>query len=109
MHRQIINVPVFLLVDHINGNGLDNRKANLRPATHSQNVRNRPKARYASPRSKYKGVTWHKRKRKWNTRIRVKGRTIPLGYFDNELHAAKAYDHAARKYHGDFASLNFSE
>jgi hypothetical protein len=105
MHRQILNIPDFLLVDHINHNGLDNRKANLRPATHSQNTCNTPK--YKRSRSKYKGVTWHKAKRKWNARIRVNRRTISLGYFQNEIAAANAYDHAAKKYHRQFAVINF--
>ncbi|MHC4500757.1 MAG: HNH endonuclease [Planctomycetota bacterium] len=105
MHRQIINVPDNLFVDHINGNGLDNRKANLRPATHSQNACNIPK--YKTSRSTYKGVTWHKPKQKWNARIRINRNTISLGYFHNETDAAREYDNAARKYHGQFASLNF--
>jgi hypothetical protein len=104
MHRQILNVPHFLLVDHINGNGLDNRKTNLRPATHSQNTCNTPK--YKRSRSKYKGVTWHKPKRKWNARIRIRGRTMSLGYFNDEIDAALAYDKAAKVYHRDFAVLN---
>jgi hypothetical protein len=104
MHRQILNVPHNLLVDHINHNPLDNRKANLRPATHSQNTCNTPK--YRRSRSRYKGVTWHKPKQKWNARIRKNRRTISLGYFNNEIDAAKAYDRAAKKYHGDFAVLN---
>jgi len=107
MHRQILNVPDSLLIDHINRNGLDNRKANLRPATYSQNVCNRPKSRYAPSRSKYKGLTWHKRKSKWHVRIRVEGRTISLGYFRDQIQAARAYDAAAREHHKDFAVLNF--
>jgi hypothetical protein len=105
MHRQIINVPDHLLVDHINHNALDNREANLRPATHSQNTCNTPK--YKPSRSKYKGVTWHKRKDKWQARIRINRKTIHLGYFNSQIKAAKARDQAARKYHRQFAILNF--
>ncbi len=105
MHRHILNVPDNLLVDHINGNGLDNRRANLRPATHSQNTCNIGK--YQLSRSRYKGVTWHKARRRWNARIRSNRRTISLGYFDNELDAAKAYDVAAREHHRQFARPNF--
>jgi len=105
MHRSILNVPDSLVVDHINGNGLDNRKANLRPATRSQNACNIPK--YKPSRSKYKGLTWHKARRKWNARIRKNGKTYSLGYFDSQIPAAKAYDTAAKKLHKNFAKLNF--
>ena len=59
--------------------------------------------------SKYKGVHWHKNHRKWLARITFEKNTIHLGYFRNEIEAAKAYDEAAKKYHGEFASLNFPE
>ena len=108
MHREILNAPPHLQCDHINHNGLDNRKANLRPATPIQNVWNRRKFRRPS-RSKYKGVDWAKDMRRWRARIRFKGKRIYLGSFEEEIDAAKAYDRAARKYHAEFASLNFPE
>jgi len=106
MHRQIMNVPPHILIDHVNHNGLDNRKANLRLATRAQNNRNARKVR-GKCYSKFKGLTWHKQQKKWHVRIMLNRKSIWLGYFDNEILAAKAYDNAAKKYHGDFAALNF--
>jgi len=99
-----------LVADHINRNGLDNRKANLRPATYAQNILNR-KYNFKTKRSpsKYKGVTWHKHTNKWLAQICYNRKRKSIGYFDNEITAAKAYDEAAKKYHKDFASLNFCD
>jgi len=107
MHRQILKFPHDMFVDHINRNGLDNRKANLRPATAAQNVRNRTKSNSRSFSSKYKGVTWHRERKLWQAQIRFNSKPIFLGSFGDEVHAAKAYDLAAKKYHGQFASPNF--
>jgi len=111
MHREVINPPDHLDVDHINRNGLDNRKANLRPVTRAQNMLNRPHKifkRKNSP-SKYKGVTWHKSQKKWHVQICYNGQHKSVGYFHDESQAAKAYDEAAKKYHKDFAVLNFKK
>jgi hypothetical protein len=105
MHREILNVPDGILVDHINRNGLDNRKANLRRATHSQNAWNTPTPRKTKT-SRYKGVYFHKRTGIWQAAITVNARQKYLGQFENELDAANAYDQAARKYHAEFAVLN---
>jgi len=109
MHREIIKAPDHLFVDHINRNSLDDRKANLRPATRAENNQNRTKCRNGTFSSKYKGVTWNRGHRLWQADIRVNGRHIFLGSFDDEVRAARAYDRAARKYHRQFAVLNFAE
>ena len=106
MHREVIHIPAGMVCDHINRNGLDNRKANLRAATVSQNLCNRPK-RTTRTRSKYKGLEWDRIQRKWKARIQLNGRKIYLGSFASEIAAARAYDAAAKKYHRNFASLNF--
>ncbi len=107
MHRLIMNPPKHLLVDHINRNGLDNRRANLRLATHAQNSQNRTPCTKAGKTSKYKGVYWQRGRNKWRSYIRANNKRIFVGHFDSEVEAAKAYDEAARKYHGQFASPNF--
>ena len=108
MHREVIKVPDDMYVDHINQNGLDNRKANLRPATCAQNIRNRKKF-FNKSRSRYKGLLWDRHYKKWRVRIHLNRTQIQIGVFDDEIEAAKAYDRAAKKYHGEFASLNFPE
>ncbi len=94
-------------VDHINGDGLDNRRANLRPATHASNNRNRGGTRLNT--SGYKGVTWHKRGRKWMAQIHHKGKHYHLGLFTDLTEAALAYDVAAADMFGEFAWLNFPQ
>jgi hypothetical protein len=108
MHREIMNAPDDLLVDHQNRNKLDNRIANLRLATHSENMWNRRRNKTKAS-SKYIGVSFNKRSKRWCCRIGNDGNSIWLGTFDNEMEAARAYDEAARKYHREFAQLNFSE
>jgi hypothetical protein len=105
MHRVIMKYKGELVIDHINGNGLDNRRANLRVVTTAQNSYNRRKiSRPCS--SKYKGVSWVKREGRWQSLIRYKGVKKFLGYFDDEIEAAKRYDEAARIYYGEYAVLN---
>jgi hypothetical protein len=108
MHRQVLNFPDAEYIDHRNNDGLDNRKENIRPATRAQNNYNRQK--YANnSRSKYKGVGFKRKGKKWSAQIGLGNKMIFLGYFKNEIDAAKAYDEAARKYYGEFASLNFPQ
>ncbi len=115
MHRQIMayklntelcNLPADLVVDHINGNSLDNRKANLRLATQQQNLWNSNRGKNTGS-SRYKGVTWDKSRARWRVRIKHKGRKLSFGYHKNEIDAAKAYDRAILKLRGPFAVLNF--
>lgn len=94
-----------LWVDHINGDGLDNRRANLRPASPSQNNANmRPRTGCSS---KFKGVTWDKVNKRWLVRIQVRGKSRYLGIFKSEEDAARAYDAAALDAWGAYARLNF--
>lgn len=102
MHKLITG---WTFVDHINGNGLDNRRANLRQANSHSNGGNRRKVCDSS--SIYKGVTWHANANRWQTVIGVKGRKKYLGLFTNEIDAAIAYDTAAREVFGEYAALNF--
>lgn len=89
--------------DHKDRNPLNNTRINLRPATRSLNNANRQKPTGTS--SKYKGAHWDKSRNKWHSKIKVNGRTINLGRFDDEQDAADAYAAAAMKYFGEFARL----
>lgn len=103
MHRLITNAPDGMFVDHINGNGLDNRRSNLRICTREENGRNRKL--YINSTTGFKGVQFRGEK-KYRARVSFDGRRIHLGYFETAIDAAKAYNAAAIKYHGDFARLN---
>jgi hypothetical protein len=105
MHREILPGRDGLVVDHINNDGLDNRRVNLRLATIAENNQNRRGPTGKS--SRYKGVAWDNRGKRWRARISANKKIILLGSFKSEIEAAKAYDAAARKYHGRFASPNF--
>ena len=105
MHRQILKLSDSKIqVDHADCNGLNNQRFNIRECTNSQNRMNVRSAQNTS--SKYKGVCWHVRAKKWNVGIGVNKKRIHLGYFDNEEMAAIAYDNAALKYFGEFSRLN---
>jgi len=105
MHREILGLsPGDVEVDHINGNGLDNRRRNLRICGRAENCRNsRP---HKGSASKFKGVT--KDRKRWRARIRIGGRTRYLGGFRTERKAVAAYDDAATKNFGKFAKRNLS-
>ncbi len=107
MHRVILErtgYKDFFRSDHIDRNGLNNLRDNLRPATAHQNGCNCGK--YRGNTSGYKGVCWYKRDGKWQVRIRVDRRLKHLGYFDGVKDAARVYNKAVLKYHSEFAVLN---
>ena len=104
MHRQILNAPKNKYVDHINGNGLDNRRKNLRIATNSQNLMN--SKIFNTNTSGYRGVGWDKKEKKWKARITQNQKHKFLGYYLTKEDAAKAYNHAAKKLFGSFAKVN---
>lgn len=110
MKEELAKIPRHLrkdtLIDHINHNGIDNRKANLRLATRAQNSRNRRPVGRGS--SKYKGVRCRESDGVFIAEIRAGRKRIYLGCYKSEIEAAKAYDAAAQKYHGEFASTNFN-
>lgn len=106
MHRLIMNAMKGFDVDHINHNGLDNRRCNLRICTRRQNIRNTLKRFGSISTSKYKGVHWRKDSSRWQARIFNGSRQVSLGHFDTEVDAAKAYNKAASEYFGEFAKLN---
>jgi hypothetical protein len=103
MHRLIVGASPGEIVDHDNHNGLDNRRANLRPCSHTQNMQN-SRSRQGSA-SRFKGVTRGYRNR-WRASIQAGGERIELGSFDTEVKAAMQYDRAARLMHGRFAYTN---
>lgn len=107
MHRLILPAPSGIQIDHIDGNGLNNRRANLRHATQAENNRNRSK--FLGSTSRFIGVNWNQEKQKFQCRIRVNGKDVHLGWFHDQEDAARHYDFAAIQCVGPFARLNFPE
>lgn len=105
MHRMILKPPAGLEVDHIDRNPLNNTRVNIRFCTHAENCRNRR----GGKGGEYHGVSRHKRGNKWQVHLQEKDMRLYLGIFSDKVEAAKAYDTAARKHHGEFALLNFPE
>ena len=106
LHRLIMDAPRGVLVDHINHDKADNRKKNLRFATNQQNIQNQIAHGRKNNTSGYKGVDYDKKRRKWRARIYLDNKAITLGRFNSRRDAARAYNKAAFKLYGDFASTN---
>lgn len=103
MHRVIMAAPTGLEVDHIDGNGLNNQRSNLRIVTRSQNMQNQTrKGRGCS--SRFKGVSWDTERGAWRAFIRINGKKTALGVFRDEEKARDAYAAAAIRHFGEFAA-----
>jgi hypothetical protein len=108
LHREIMQSADDCDVDHINGNKLDNRRANLRLCSRSANMQNQPKRTYRHAcTSRFKGVT--RKHNLWYVQLGIDGRRVSGGYFKDEVAAALAYDRLAREHHGPLAHVNFPE
>lgn len=103
-HRDLMNPPSDMFVDHKNGDKLDNRRENLRLCNNSQNLANKGKIR--SNTSGFKGVSWSKLWNYYEAYIQVDGKKKHLGCYTCALRAASVYNDAATKYFGEFAFLN---
>ena len=105
MHRVVLNASGPVVVDHVNGDGLDNRRENLRIVTAAQNNYNRhPEKR--SKTSRYKGVSLNRKSNRWQAHIKKGDERRYLGLYDSEQDAARAYNAAARYYFGEHAFVN---
>lgn len=104
MHQQILGVSGPDVVNFRNGDSLDNRRHNLRPATQAD-IRQVGVSRRG--RSRFKGVSWHGIAGRWQVHVRARGETHYLGLYDDEVMAAQVYDDKAVELHGEFARLNF--
>jgi hypothetical protein len=103
MHRQIIGATNDVQVDHVDLNGLNNRRENLRIATPQQNCFNRRKTRANT--SGFKGVCWNRKSRKWQAGIRINGRSVHLGLFETIDAAYNAYCKASNQHYGEYARI----
>lgn len=107
MHRFLLDAPDGMAVDHINGNGLDNRRCNLRLATPQQNAKNG--RRRGDNQAGFKGVSRATNGQRWVAQIRKDGRTRYLGSFETPEEASACYQAAALEVHGEFANLGFEQ
>lgn len=100
LHRLILNLKKGVHADHIDGNGLDNRKINLRSCSHAQNMRN---SRRGKSNSGIKGVNFHNTTGKWRARIMLNRKEYSLGYFKTKEEAVNAYNQESIKLHGEYS------
>lgn len=98
VHRLVMGDPSGLVIDHINGDGLDNRKENLRAVRHQQNIHNTKPPKNNS--SGYKGVSFDKTRNKWQAKITFNRKQLHLGRFDTIEEAVEAYDKAFTRLNG---------
>jgi hypothetical protein len=108
LHRVIMDAPSGVDVDHVNGDGLDCRKSNMRLCSHKENLRNQRKRR-GNYTSEYKGVSWDQSRNAWIAQFKADDDVRHIGRFESEDEAARAYDRTAIEHYGEFARLNFPE
>lgn len=104
MHRAILGVSKQLFTDHRDGNGLDNRRSNLRACTVVENNRNRRRMQSTNT-SGYRGVFWERSCGRWRAQISVNDKNVHLGVFMSKENAARAYEEASRRFYGEFSPL----
>ncbi len=107
MHRLLLDLKKGESCDHINHDGLDNRRCNIRKVSNQQNGMNRLKNKGCS--CMFKGVCYYKQTKKWKAQIMIDGNPTHLGYFNTSLEGAFAYDKKAKELFGDYAYLNFPD
>lgn len=105
LHRLLTGAPIRSRVDHKNNDGLDCRRSNMRVCTNSQNLANTSVG--TNNRSGFKGVSWSKQASRWRVTIKANGKQQHIGFFDDLVEAARAYDDKARDLFGEFACVNF--
>jgi len=103
MHQLILGTQPGTEIDHKNRNGLDNRRANLRACTHSENQCNR--RIQSNNTSGFRGVSWYAKSCKWRAKIKRFGKQVHLGHFATKEAASAAYELAALQYHGEFGAI----
>jgi len=101
MHRLLMSPANGFIVDHVDGNGLNNVRSNLRVCTQAQNSRNRKI--HKNSKSRVKGVTWREDRQKWRVRIGLDYRSIGLGHYNSKEEAVEAYKNGCQQYHKEFA------
>jgi len=103
MHQALLKCPKGKETDHVDGNGLNNKRGNIRPCNHHENLMNK---KGHGKTSIFKGVSKRKTLRRFRAQIELNGKSIHLGYFDTAIEAAIAYNETAKKLFGEYAKLN---